>query len=116
LHADLRLKRGSATFRREGNGYTFEIRAEFNDGDLGFAGPVTFDDHAYKGVWGDKRAVFASERAGDHGFKIVIANEQTLKVTEVLLFNVSSDDTTLVLGDLPIGDKSPPLTMVFDKR
>lgn len=116
FHADLKLKRGSATFRREGNGYEFEISAEFNDGNLGIAGPVTFDDHAYKGAWGDKKAVFASERVGDHDFKILIANEQTLKVTEVLLFNVSSDDTTLVLSDLPISDKSPPLTMVFNKQ
>jgi hypothetical protein len=116
FHADLKLKRGSATFRRDGNGYVFDISAEFNDGPLGFAGPATFDNHAYKGVWGGKKVVFASDRVGDHGFKLSIANEQTLKVTEVLLFNVSSDDTTLVLSDLPIGKKSPPLTLVFNKR
>jgi hypothetical protein len=44
------------------------------------------------------------------------ATQQTLKVTEVLLFNVSSDDTTLVLSDLPVGEKTPSLTMVFNKR
>jgi hypothetical protein len=33
FHVDLKLKRGSATFRREGKySYTFEVIAEFNDG------------------------------------------------------------------------------------
>ena len=116
FHADLKLKQGSATFRREGkNSYTFEISAEFNDGRWQMAGPVTFD-HAYKGVWGGKNAVFASKPVSDHGFKILIANEQTLTVTEVLLFNVSTDDATLVLTDFTGDAKKPLLTMVFNKR
>ena len=107
FHADLKLKRGSVTFRREGkDGYTFEVIAEFNDGTWQMAGPATFDS-AYKGVWGDKKAVFTSKRVGDHGFKILMANEQTLTITEVLLFNVSSDDTTLVLTDFRPGEKNP---------
>lgn len=115
FHADLKLKRGSATFRREGSsGYTFEISAEFNDGNWQIAAPVTFD-HAYKGVWGDKNVVFASKRVSDHGFKILIANEQTLTVTEVLLFNVSADNATLVLTDFTGDGKKPLLTMVFNK-
>ena len=114
--ADLKLKRGSATFRREGNGYTFEISAEFNDGQYWRIGaPVPFDEHAHKGVLYGKEVVFTSKRVGDHGFKLLIANEQTLKVTEVFLFNVSSDDTTLVLADLRLGEKEPSLTMVFNK-
>lgn len=117
FHADLKLKRGSATFRREGkDGYTFEISAEFNDGPWAMAAPVTFDDRAYPGVWVDKKIVFTSKQVGDRGFKMLIANEQTLIVTEVIRFNVSSDGTTLVLSDLPVGEKSPPLTMVFNKR
>lgn len=116
FHADLKLTRGSATFRREGStGYTFEISAEFNDGNWQIAAPVTFD-HTYEGVWGDKKVAFASKRVGDHGFKILIANEQTLKVTEVLLLNVSSDDATLVLTDFQGDAKKPALTMVFNKR
>lgn len=116
FHADLKLKRGSATFRPERNGYTFEINAEFNVGPWQIGAPVAFDDHVYKGVWGGKEAVFVSERVGDHAFKILIANEQTRKVTEKLLFNVSSDDTTLVLTDFRPGQNNPILTMVFNKR
>lgn len=116
FHADLKLKRGSATFRREGSsGYTFEISAEFNDGNWQMAGPVPFD-HAYRGAWGGKAVVFAAKRVGDHSFKILIANEQTRKVTEVLLFNVSSDGTMLVFSDLPVGARNPSLTFVFNKR
>ena len=84
--------------------YTFEVIAKFNDGTWQMADPATFDA-AYKGAWGDKKAVFTSKRVGDHGFKILIANEQRLTVTEVLLFNVSSDDTTLVLTDFRPGKK-----------
>lgn len=48
FHADLKLKRGSATFRREGkNGCTFEGITEFNDGTWQMAGPATFDS-AYR--------------------------------------------------------------------
>ena len=114
--AELKLKRGTATFRREGSGYTFEISAEFNDGQYWQIGaPAAFDEHAHKGVLYDKEVVFTSKRVGDHGFKILVANEQTLKVTEVFLFNVSSDDTTLVLADFRLGEKKPSLTMVFNK-
>jgi hypothetical protein len=117
FRADLKLKRGSATFRRERDGYTFEISAEFNNGQYWhIAAPVTFDEHAYEGVLDGKKVVFTSRRVGDHGFKILNANEQTLKATEVFLFNVSSDDMTLVLTDLRLGEKNPSLTMVFDKR
>ena len=70
LHADLKRKRGRATFRREGNGYTLEISAEFNDVPWYIAAPVTFDHHAYKGVWGDKIVVFTTDRVSDHGYKI----------------------------------------------
>jgi hypothetical protein len=117
VRADLKLKRGSATFRRERNGYTFEISAEFNDGQYWqIAAPATFDGYAYEGVLYGEKVMFTSKRVGDHGFKILTANEPTLKVTEVLLFNVSSGDTTLVLTDLRLGEKSPSLTMVFNKR
>lgn len=117
FRADLKLKRGSATFTRERNGYTFEISAEFNDGQYWhIAAPVTFNEHAYEGMLDGKRIVFTSRRLGDHSFKVLTANEQTVKVTEVFLFNVSSDDTTLVLTDLRQGERSPSLTMVFNKR
>lgn len=128
VHADLKLKRGSATFRHEGkDGYAFEISGEFNEFPFVMGAPVTFGGHAYQGVWGDEKVVFTSKRVGDHGFELYIATgrnlvpgtsatQQRLKVTEVLLFNVSSDGTILVLSDLPVGEKSPCLTMVFNKR
>ena len=115
LHADLKFKRGSATFTPEANGYTFEMSAVSNDGNWQMAGPAPFG-HAYRGAWGGKAVVFAAKRVGDHSFKILIANEQTRKVTEVLLFNVSSDGTMLVFSDLPVGARNPSLTFVFNKR
>jgi hypothetical protein len=117
VHPDVKLKRGSATFTPDGkNGYTLEMSGESNHGPFAMGAPVTFEGHAYEGLWGGKTVVFTSKRVGDHGFKVLIANEQTLKVTEVLLFNVSSDDMTLVFSDLRVGEKSPFLTMVFNRN
>jgi hypothetical protein len=44
------------------------------------------------------------------------AEKQTGKVTEVLQFNVSSDDRTLVFTALKPGTNMPSLTLVYDRQ
>ena len=117
FHPGQKLRRGSATFRLDRGGYDFEISSQFSDGQYWRIGaPITFDGGISEGALDGKPVVYTGRRVNDHSFKILSAEKQTGKVTQLFLFNVSSDNTTLVLTSLKLGEKTPSLTMTFDKQ
>ena len=77
----MKLRRGSATFSREWNGYDYDVDAEFTSGEgWRLMGPATFDDRVYQGALSGKPVIYTSRRSSGRSLRTLNAEKQTGKV------------------------------------
>lgn len=116
FRACTKLRRGSAKFTHEQSGYDYELNAECTDGETyHLMSLATFDSRVYPGTLGGKEKIATARRVSERSFKILVAEKQTGKVTEVFLFNISEDNRTLIFTDLKLGEKTPSVTLTYDR-
>jgi len=110
---------GSARYKAYGGGYQNDSEIVFGKGVVGkLSLPVEFDGTAREGALDDRKIVFVSKRIDQNSYKVLIADRQTEKVTEVLQYTVSSDGKILTFTWIKGSQDKPVLhwVLVYDKE
>jgi len=105
---------GSARYKAYGGGYQYDSETVFGKGDVvRLSAPVEFDGTAREGGLYDRKVVFVSKRIDENSYKVLIADWQTEKVTQVFQNTVSSDGKILTFTWIKGSQDKPVVQWVF---